>query len=371
MSAGPAGSRAVRLLRRRASNAVQAWPGSAPRSAYRVHHGAMKRLGIAIIMRGFVLAAALGLGALTAAPAHASDPLPAPTGLEVLHVADTTADMYWVSECFSTGDVVQRYLNGSWKNYASGMCEYLHLTNLTPGTTYTFRVYSAAVPDIGYSQSPPSAPVSFTTLPGPDTVPPSKPGTPSFSSVTTTMASVYWSQSTDNVQLAGYYLQELMNGAWVTIRTTDIAGNSQGVSGLSPATSYTFAVIAFDTRGNQSARSDPGTVTTLATTATPSCQVSLQQYGGGAFTVTATIINTTAANVNGWKLGFSLAPTAIVNGVFNGVLTRTGGSAVITPASYDATIGQGGELFVGFTGSASPPAPPSGFTFNGLPCTGA
>lgn len=331
----------------------------------------MKRLGIPIIVRGFVMAVALSLGALTAGPAQASDPLPAPTGLEVLHVADTTADMYWVSSCYSTGDVVQRYVSGSWQTYASGTCEYLHLTNLTPGTTYTFRVYSAAVPDIGYSQSPPSAPVSFTTLSGPDSVPPSKPGTPSFSSVTTTVVSVYWSQSTDNVQLAGYYLQELINGAWTTIRTTDVAGNSQGVSGLSPATSYTFAVIAFDTRGNLSARSDPGTVTTLATTAAPSCKVNLQQYGGGGFTVTATIVNTTASNINGWTLGFSLASTASVNSVFNGVLARNGGSAVITPASYDATIGQGGQLFVGFTGSANPPAPPSGFMFDGLPCTTA
>lgn len=324
-------------------------------------------------MRGFVVAAALGFGALTAAPAHAGDPLPQPTGLEVLHAADTTADMYWVSACYSTGDVVQRYVNGSWQTYTSGagMCEYLHLTNLVPGTTYTFRVYSAAVPDIGYSQSPPSAPVSFTTLSGPDSVPPSKPGTPTFGNVTTTVAGVYWSQSTDNVQVTGYYLQELINGVWTTIRTTDASATSQGVSGLSPATSYTFAVIAFDARGNQSARSDPGTVTTLALTAAPSCQVHLQQYGGGAFTLTATIVNTTAANINGWTFAFSLSPTASVGSAFNGVLTRNGGSAAITPASYDATIGQGGQLFVGFTGSANPPAPPSGFTFNGSPCTAA
>lgn len=333
----------------------------------------MRRLRILAAFRGFTIAAALGLGALTAAPAHADTPLPAPTGLEVLHVADTTADMYWNDACYSTGDTVQRYLNGSWQTYASGagMCEYLHLTNLTPGTTYTFRVYSNAVPDIGYSQSPPSASVTITTLSGPDTVPPTKPGTLLFSNVTTTMVSVYWPQSTDNVQVTGYYLQELINGVWTTIRTTDISGNDQGVTGLSPATSYTFGVIAFDARGNLSPRSDPGTVSTLALTAAPSCKVTVQQYGGGAFTVSATIVNTTAANISGWSFGFSLVSTATVNSVFNGVLTRTGGSAAITPASYDGTIGQGGQLFVGFTGSASPAAPPSGFTFNGLPCTGA
>lgn len=330
----------------------------------------MTRLGIPRIVRGLIVALALGLSGLASAPAHAADtPLPAPTGLEVLHVADTTADMYWSSSCYSTGDVVQRYLNGSWQTYATGACEHLALTGLTPGTTYKFRVYSAAVPDIGYAQSPPSAAISFTTLSGPDSVPPSKPGTPSFSGVTTTVVGVYWSQSTDNVQVTGYYLQQLVNGVWTTIRTVGPAATSQGISGLSPATSYTFAAIAFDARGNLSARSDPGTVTTSAVTATPSCQANLQVYGGGGFTLTATIVNTTAFNISGWSFGFSLVSTASVNSVFNGVLARSGNTGTITAASYDGTIGQGGSLLVGFTGTAA--TAPSGFTFDGLPCTGA
>lgn len=329
----------------------------------------MTRLGIPRIVRGLIVALALGLSGLASAPAHADTALPAPTGLEVLHVADTTADMYWSSSCYSTGDVVQRYVNGSWQTYATGTCEYLALTGLTPGTTYKFRVYSAAVPDIGYAQSPPSAAISFTTLPGPDTVPPSKPGTPSFSGVTTTVVGVYWGQSTDNVQVTGYYLQELVNGAWTTIRTVAPSGNSQGINGLSPATSYTFAVIAFDARGNLSARSDPGTVTTSAVTAAPSCQANLQVYGGGGFTLTATIVNTTSAAISGWSFGFSLVSTATVNGAFNGVLARSGNTGVITAAPYDATIGQGGSLVVGFTGTAA--TAPSGFSFDGVPCTGA
>src|SRR5690242_2849516 len=133
----------------------------------------MTCLRILTATRAFALVAALALGTLSAAPAHADDPLPAPTGLQVIHVADTTAEMDWSSACYSTGDVVQRYLNGSWQTYATGLCDYLPLTGLTPGLTYTFRVYSAAVPDIGYSQSPPSASISFTTLSGPDSVPPS------------------------------------------------------------------------------------------------------------------------------------------------------------------------------------------------------
>lgn len=316
------------------------------------------------------MALALGLSTLASAPAHAADTrLPAPTGLEVLHVTDTTADMYWSSSCYSTGDVVQRYLNGSWQTYASGSCDYLALTGLTPGTTYTFRVYSAAVPDIGYAQSLPSASLSFTTLSGPDTVPPSKPGTPSFSGVTTTVVDIYWALSTDNVQVTGYYLQELESGVWTTIRTVGPGANSQAVNGLSPSTAYTFAVIAFDARGNTSVRSNPGTVTTPATTAAPSCQANLQVYGGGGFTLTASIVNDTASDISGWSFGFSLASTGTVNSVFNGVLARSGNTGTITAASYDGAIGQGGSLLVGFTGSAA--TAPSGFSFDGVPCTGA
>jgi hypothetical protein len=330
----------------------------------------MTCLRILTATRAFALAAALALATVTAAPAHADDPLPAPTGLEVLHVADTTAEMDWSSACYSTGDVVQRYLNGSWQTYATGLCDYLPLTGLTPGLKYTFRVYSAAVPDIGYSQSPPSAAISFTTLSGPDSVPPSQPGTPTFSSITTTSAEIFWGQSTDNVQVTGYYLQQLVNGTWTTIRTVSASGNYQYLSGLSPASSYTYAAIAFDARGNMSQRSNPATLTTLALTQKPSCKVQLQVYWTG-FTATATIVNSTAAAISGWTFGFSLSPAATVSNVFGGVLTRTGGSGTITPASYNGTVGPGGQLYFGFIGSASPPAPPSGFTFNGLPCTAA
>jgi hypothetical protein len=332
----------------------------------------MRRLRLSRILRVFTVAATVALGALAAsAPAHADTPLPAPTGLQVLHVADTTADLYWASPCYSTEDVVQRYTGGSWRTYAANVCSHLALSGLAPGTAYTFRVYSAAVPGIGYSQSPPSAPLSFTTLPGPDGAPPSTPAKPTFSSVTTTAANVFWPQSTDNVEVAGYYLQQLVDGTWTTLRTVGASGNFQGLYGLAAATSYTFAVIAFDARGNSSPRSEPGTLTTLAVTAAPSCQVQLQVYGGGSFSATASIVNTTAAAINGWTLAFSLPAAATVNTAFNGVLTRSGGSGAITPVSYDTVIGPGAGLFVGFSGWANPASPPSGFTFNGLPCAAA
>jgi len=188
---------------------------------------------------GAALAAALALS-FAAPAAQADSPLPTPTGLQALHVSDAAADLDWTSSGLSDGDVVQRQIGGTWTQYASGAFGYLALTGLSPGTTYTFRVYSTVLPGQGYTASAPSAPMSFRTLSGPDTVPPAKPAAPTFSSVTTTMANVFWPQTTDNVQVTGYYLQQLVGGVWTTVRTVTAGGNFQGVYALSPATSYTF-----------------------------------------------------------------------------------------------------------------------------------
>jgi hypothetical protein len=316
-----------------------------------------------------VLGAGVGVAAMLLAPlpALADEPLPQPTNLHALHVSDTAADLDWLSGGVAYGDVVQRNVNGSWQTYATGAFGFLALTNLTPGTTYTFRVYSPAVPGLEQGASPPSAPLSFTTLSGPDAVPPEKPRVPTFSSVTTTVATVFWPQTTDNVRVTGYYLQQLIGGVWTTIRTVGEGGNFQTVYGLTASTSYSFAAIAFDARGNTSPRSDPGTVTTLALTPTPTCRVQLISFAPG-FTVTVTITNTTAATLNGWTVRFTVPAAAVINYSFNGVLTRDGSTGTVTPQFYNTTIGPGGQTYPGFSGTVSPFTPPSAFTLNGVPC---
>jgi hypothetical protein len=303
------------------------------------------------------------------APALADTPLDPPTLFRAQHVADTSADLTWASSGLVDQDVVQRQVNGVWQEYArvrfSGM---LALTGLTPATTYTFRVYSIPISGMGFTTSAPTAPVSFTTLAGPDTVAPSTPAAPLFNSVTTTRADVFWAEATDNVQVTGYHLQQLTGTGWTTVRTVGAGQRFQSFYGLTPATAYTFAVIAFDTRGNASARSAPATVTTLATTLYPLCKAQVIAYNPG-FHATVTIINTTPATFSGWTVGFTIATTASTSAAFNGILTRTGTTGTITPMPWSNQIGPGGQLSVGFSGSAVPFTPPTGFTLNGLPCS--
>ncbi len=317
-----------------------------------------------------ILGVALCLGMLGLAPsaALASSPLPTPANLQAVHVADTSADLTWLSNGASAQDVLEVMASGAWHEYARGLFGSISLTGLTRATTYTFRVYSIPVQGLGYTTSAPSAPVTFTTLSAPDTAPPSKPPAPTFSSTTTTATNVSWGEATDNVQVTGYYLQQLVGGVWSTIRTVGAAARFQSINGLTPATAYTFAVVAFDARGNTSVRSDPGTVTTLASTPSPACQVQLETYSPG-FTADLAITNTTAAPINGWTIQFTLPATATAVWPFGGVLARNGAVGTITPFSYNSVIGVGVQIFVGFTGSVTPFTPPAGFTFNGLPCT--
>src|SRR3984957_8648131 len=90
----------------------------------------------------------------------------------------------------------------------------------------------------------------------PDTTPPSTPAGLSGGSTTSSTASFTWNASTDNVGAAGYRV--LRNG--VNIATT--AETQLQDSGLEGATTYTYALKAFDLAGNVSPTSLPLDITT-------------------------------------------------------------------------------------------------------------
>jgi hypothetical protein len=219
-----------------------------------------------------------------------------------------------------------------------------------------------------------SAPVTFTTLAAPDAAPPAKPPPPLSNgvSLTTTVATVFWGEATDNVRVTGYHLQQLIGGAFTTIRTVGWGERFQTMYGLSPSTTYTFAVIAFDANGNQSVRSDPVSFTTLALTATMTCRTQVISYGTGrSFVANVTLVNTTAVATTSWTIRFTLPATMAAGSAFNGALTRDGDSGMLTPLAYSARIGPGGQITVGFSGGGVAAVPPSGFTVDGLPCPAA
>lgn len=116
--------------------------------------------------------------------------------------------------------------------------------------------------DAAGNESAKSKAATFTTLEAEEEKDTEVPGVPtnvSAADVTQTGAKVTWSEATDNVGVAGYnvYVNE------AKVNEELVAGTEFALTGLTEATEYTVRVSAVDAAGNESARSEAATFTTL------------------------------------------------------------------------------------------------------------
>src|SRR5262249_5385988 len=126
------------------------------------------------------------------------------------------------------------------------------LLGLAPSTTYNYRVRSV---DAAGNQTV-SANSTFTTAAGADTVAPSIPTGLTASPISTTQINLTWNASTDNVGVTGY--QVFRDGQQITTTST----TSYSSTGLTPGTTYQYAVKAFDASGPTTALSATPTAAT-------------------------------------------------------------------------------------------------------------
>jgi cellulase/cellobiase CelA1 len=250
----------------------------------------------------------------------------------------------------------------------------LAVTGLTASTAYQFYVVAR---DGAGNRSTPSVAVSVTTTAGGggDTAPPSAPGTPTASSVTSTGALLSWAASTDTggSGLAGYRVYR-ENGA------TDVllgapATTSLAVTGLTASTTYQFYVVAVDAAGNVSAPSAPVAVTTTGGgTGGASCSVAYTSSDwGSGFTANVSITNTGSTAINGWTLRFTFPNSAQrVGQGWSATWTQTGAEVAATSLSYNGSLAPGASTGTGFNGAHGGTNPrPTAFTLNGATCTTA
>ncbi|MGX7828651.1 cellulase family glycosylhydrolase [Actinokineospora sp. 24-640] len=203
-----------------------------------------------------------------------------------------------------------------------------------------------------------------------DTTPPTAPGTPSASNITSSSVSLSWAASTDNVGVTGYDVVRVAGG------TESAAGssttNSATVSGLSASTAYTFAVYAKDRAGNRSARSATVSVTTTGGNPTGSCAVTYRvtnQWQGG-FQGDITVRNTGTAAVSGWALRWSFANGQTVSQAWNATASQSGTQVTATNVAWNGGIAPGGSTGFGFIASWNGSnTAPTAFTLNGASCT--
>jgi chitodextrinase len=125
---------------------------------------------------------------------------------------------------------------------------------LQPNTAYEITVSAF---DHVPNESAPSASITGTTS-GPDTEAPTTPSNLSSTAVTTNSISLVWDASADNMGVTGYhvYADGLLKGT--------PSSNSYMLTQLLPGTTYQVSVSAFDAASNESAQSEPVSITTVA-----------------------------------------------------------------------------------------------------------
>jgi beta-glucosidase len=186
---------------------------------------------------------------------------------------------------------------------------------------------------------------------GEDTEPPTAPGTPSASAVTSSSVRLTWEESQDDVGVTAYEVVRVQGSDETVVATTPAPPVT--VTDLEPGTAYTFAVHARDAAGNRSPRSGTVSVTTTGGTDPSGCEAdaAVQSQWGTGYVVQATVANPGSSPLTGWQVTFTLPQDHVIVGQWNAVVTVDGRTATARPASHNTTIGPGGETSFGFQAS--------------------
>ncbi|WP_317618939.1 glycoside hydrolase family 9 protein [Cellulomonas palmilytica] len=303
------------------------------------------------------------------------DDTTAPTapGLPVASsVTSTSATLTWSAATDDTGVVgydVYRVQGTTSTLVASPTTTTTSLTGLTAGTAYTYNVKAR---DAAGNVSSASPSVTFTTTTAPaDTTAPTVPGTPAASAVTTTGATLSWTASTDAGSGVAKYEVLRVSGT-----TTTLVGSPTTptftLTGLTPKTSYTYAVRAVDVAGNTSAASSSVTFTTLEETTTPpgACTVTYTPNSWNTgFTASVKITNSGTSALT-WALAFDLTAGQKLSSGWSADWAQSGTTVTAKGFSWNATLAPGASTEIGFQGTHGGQNPsPTTFTVNGAVCS--
>ncbi|WP_117211705.1 glycoside hydrolase family 9 protein [Allorhizocola rhizosphaerae] len=273
----------------------------------------------------------------------------------------TTVNLTWAASTDNVGVVAYDIYRGTTLVGTTPNTTFT-VTGLSGATTYTFTIRAR---DAAGNTSPPSPPTTVTMPACPvDNIPPSQPGTPTASSITSTSATLNWAASTDNVGVTGY---DVYNGTTLLGTSTT---NTFNATGLTPSTSYTVTVRARDAAGNVSTASAPVTFTTTGGGASCDVAYAVESSWGGGFTGKITIKNTGTTTINGWTLRFPFtAGQTLVHG-WSATWAQSGVNVSATAQDWNRTIAPGASVSIGFNASWSGSNPePTSFTLNNNPCT--
>lgn len=248
------------------------------------------------------------INAIEIIPAGSGSDTTAPTAPGSLAATAITANSLTLTWAASTDNVGVTGYNVSRNGVLLGTVTATNYpdSGLSPATTYNYSV--VAVDAAGNAST--ASTVSATTAAGTDTQPPSAPGALAFSNVTANSVTLSWVAATDNVGVTAY---RVTRGATVVATINALTYTD---SGLTPATAYTYSVVALDAAANVSPAST-GTTTTAAAPGGPAVRVN----AGGPSYVDGNG-NTWSADT-GYNTGGSSTSTATVTGTSDPTLFKT------------------------------------------------
>ncbi|CAL9390284.1 hypothetical protein SUDANB95_01237 [Actinosynnema sp. ALI-1.44] len=202
-----------------------------------------------------------------------------------------------------------------------------------------------------------------------DTTPPTVPGTPVASGITTTGATLTWTASSDAESGVKDYDVVAVEGDALRVVAT-VTGTTYAVTGLRPDTAYRFAVVARNGAGLRSGMSPIGTFTTKADGGTY-CKVTYRQSTWGTgLSANITIQNTSGSPWSSWTLRFTWPGNQKIQQGWSANWSQSGQVVTGTNVGWNGNVPAGGSVQVGLNASSTPPhAEPTDFTVNGQRCT--
>ena len=206
--------------------------------------------------------AASGAGGATtpAAPVADTTPPTVPGTPTATAISSTRIDLTWAASTDAVGVSGYRiFRNGSATALATATATNYSDTTVVASTAYTYTVRAF---DAAGNESALSSAGGATTPAGPvvDTTPPTVPGTPAATPISSTRIDLSWAASTDNVGVSGYRI--FRNGSATALATAATTAYSD--TNVVASTAYTYTLRAFDAAGNESIASAAGGATTPA-----------------------------------------------------------------------------------------------------------
>lgn len=177
-----------------------------------------------------------------------------PTGLISSGITNTSVILNWNTSTDNVGVTGYKiYRDGTLVTTVTAT-NYTN-TGLTANTNY---LYTITAIDAAGNESAASSSKQVTTTGATDTTAPSIPAGLISSGITSSSATLTWVTSTDSVGVTGYKIYKN------NVLLTSTSQTTYSDTGLIASTDYSYTVSAYDSAGNESAKSSILTITTLA-----------------------------------------------------------------------------------------------------------